>query len=392
MRACKQQALKVLFLLILLNIVGISAVIAVKSASIVICAETGAVHHQANADEITHPASLTKMMTLYLTFKALREKRLSFDQKLPVSKHASRQAPTKLGLKPGTTITVQHAILALITKSANDAAVVLAEALGRGSENHFAQMMTKQARGLGMAMTIFKNASGLPNKHQITTARDMATLSRALYKDFPKYFKFFKQQEFVYKGQVHPNHNHLLGKVKGVDGIKTGFTNASGFNLAASMIRDNRRIIAVVMGGKSIKDRDKKMVHLLETTHATLEGTTTPQQLEEYASIGDLIYALSPSEARAESIQIENSNLKNAVFLSNSGQLKTIKADNKSLDDIIKVIENENRDHKTIKKKGVSKKTPSKKAKEKKVTRKAKTSKNKIKTKKTYKIAKITKK
>jgi D-alanyl-D-alanine carboxypeptidase len=149
-------------------------------------------------------------MTLYLTFKALEENILHLDQKLPVSKHASRQAPSKLGLNPGSSISVRQAVLALVTKSANDAAVVLAETLGKGSEAHFASLMTHHAHQLGMPNTVFKNASGLPHKHQITTARDMATLSRALYKHFPDYFKVFKEQKFAYKGQVHANHNHLL--------------------------------------------------------------------------------------------------------------------------------------------------------------------------------------
>lgn len=363
---------------------GGSSLWAVKSASIVICAETGTIHHESNADVITHPASLTKMMTLYLTFKALRDKRLSLDQRLPISKHASRQEPCKLGLKPGKTITVQHAILGAVTKSANDGTVVLAEALG-GSENYFAQIMTQQAHRLGMTNTVFKNASGLPNKQQVTTARDMAILSRALYRDFPEYFKFFKQQEFVYNGQVHPNHNRLLGKVKGVDGIKTGFINDSGFLLAASMVRDNRRIIAVVMGGETARARDKKMVSLLEATHASLQGTTLSQRMEKYTSIGELINAMGPSEAHAGSLQPRRSKLKNAVYLSNSGQIKTLEAKYSSVDDILNTIGDEPQ-------KSMPKKKPVRKSKKKEVIGKTKTSKNKTKKKTKGKIVKLRKK
>lgn len=276
---------------------------AVTSASIVICAETGKIHHEKNADVITHPASLTKMATLYLTFKALREGKLRFNQNLPVSKRATMVQPSKLWLKAGSSITVRDAILALVTKSANDAAVVLAEALGNGSESHFATKMTHQARQLGMSNTVFKNAHGLPNKQQVTTARDMATLSRCLYKHFPEYFKFFKEPKFVYKGKVHANHNHLLGRVPGVDGIKTGFINASGFNLAASMVRGNHRIIAVVLGGESVKARDNKMAKLLEVTHSFLTGDKSVPQRKNDCSIGDLICALSPSETRATPIK-----------------------------------------------------------------------------------------
>ncbi len=238
-----------------------------KYASIVVDADTGKIHHQANPDVLTYPASLTKMMTLYLTFKALRLGKLNLHQKLKVSKHASRQSPSKLWLEPGSTITVQHAIYALVTKSANDVAVVLAEALGGGSESRFAQQMTVEAKRLGMSKTVFKNASGLPNSRQVTTARDMATLSLALYEDYPEYFSYFKKQSFTYKGTQHRNHNKLLGKLDGVDGIKTGYINASGFNLAASIVRDNRRIMAVVMGGRTSQSRDKHMMDLLERTY-----------------------------------------------------------------------------------------------------------------------------
>ena len=283
-------------LLLVLSLLTTSSLWAIQRASIVICAETGKIYHEQNADAITHPASLTKMMTLYLTFKALREGRLTFNQELPVSKRATLVEPSKLWLKAGSTITVRHAILALVTKSANDAAVALAEALGNKSEPHFALKMTHQARQLGMSNTVFKNAHGLPHKAQVTTARDMATLSQCLYKHFPEYFKFFKEQKFAYKGQVHANHNHLLGRVPGVDGIKTGFIHASGFNLAASMVRGNHRIIAVVLGGESIKARDNKVAKLLEATHRSLTGKNGLFPKNQPSSIEDLICASEPPQ------------------------------------------------------------------------------------------------
>lgn len=315
------------FLLVFCIING-SSLWAVKSASIVICAETGKVHHEHNADVVTHPASLTKMMTLYLTFKALAEGKLTFNQNLPVSKRATLAAPSKLWLKEGSTITVREAIMAMVTKSANDASIVIAEALGKGSEVHFATLMTIQARRLGMSKTVFQNAHGLPHKQQnVTTARDMATLSRCLYKHFPEYFKFFKEPKFVYKGQVHANHNHLLGKIPGVDGIKTGFINASGFNLAASIVRNDRRIIAVVMGGESVKARDKKMVKLLEATYLYLD--------KKKHSIDDLLYALGSSEEQKTPISNKTKTMRKAVYREQCKPAKLVKAMYQSVDDIL---------------------------------------------------------
>lgn len=273
-------------LLMIFCITNSSSLWAVKKASIIICAETGKVLHENNADAVTPPASLTKMMTLYLTFKALREKRLTFEQKLPVSKRASLAAPCKLWLKPGAVITVRDAILGMVTKSANDASIAVAEKLAKGSEAQFAALMTQEARRLGMSKTIFRNSHGLPEKQQsTTTARDMATLSQRLYQDFPEYFKFFKEPKFAYQGQVHQNHNRLLGKIPGLDGIKTGFINASGFNLAASVVRDNRRIIAVVMGGESAIARDKEMVKLLDATYSNLRGEKTPSKGKKLTAV-----------------------------------------------------------------------------------------------------------
>ncbi len=344
----------VLFFVVLCALVSPQAW-AIKSASIVICAETGKVYSSSNPDVKTPPASLTKMMTLYLVFKALRERKLTFQTKIPVSRHAERQTPCKLWLKKGSFITVHQAILGAVTKSANDASVALAEALGKGSEAHFAKLMTQQARKLGMTSTVFGNASGLPHKLNMTTARDMATLSRALYRHFPEYFKFFKEKQFVYKGTTHKNHNHLLGKVPGVDGIKTGFVCASGFNLAASMVRGNRRIIAVVLGGESIKARDKKMTKLLETTYASLTGMPAgaPERKERYASIGDLIHTLGASDRTSPKTQ-------KAVYLSHTGDVQPLKKKYDSLDSLFKVIEKPAATESKPAVKAKSKKKPSK--------------------------------
>lgn len=237
--------------------------LAAKAASIIVDARTGEVLHEQDADAITHPASLTKMMTLYLTFDALDDGRLTLDQALPVSSWAESMSPTKLGLRAGSSLRVETAILGLVTKSANDAAVVLAEALG-GSEQRFAEMMTRKARELGMRRTVFRNASGLPDMEQVTTARDYSILSRAMLSDHPKYYPYFSRRSFVYGGRPLPNHNHLMSRYEGMDGIKTGYTVASGFNLAASATRDGRRLVGVVMGGKSAVSRDNRMAALLD--------------------------------------------------------------------------------------------------------------------------------
>lgn len=237
--------------------------LAAKAASIVVDARTGEVLHEQDADAIAHPASLTKMMTLYLTFDALDDGRLTLDQALPVSSWAESMSPTKLGLRAGSTLRVETAILSLVTKSANDAAVVLAEALG-GSESRFAEMMTRKARELGMRRTLFRNASGLPNMEQVTTARDFSLLSRAMLADHPKYYPYFSRRAFVYGGRPMANHNRLMSRYEGMDGIKTGYTVASGFNLAASATRDGRRLVGVVLGGKSAVTRDNRMAALLD--------------------------------------------------------------------------------------------------------------------------------
>jgi D-alanyl-D-alanine carboxypeptidase len=233
-----------------------------KSASIIVDANSGAVLQSSNADALRHPASLTKVMTLYLLFEQLESGKLKLNSELPVSVRASRQSPTKLGLQPGQTISVENAIKGLVTRSANDAAVVVAEAVA-GDEDDFARMMTRKARALGMTRTVYRNASGLPNDDQVTTARDQATLGRAIQERFPRHYRYFATVSFQYRGRNIRNHNHLLGKVEGIDGIKTGYLRASRFNLVTSVRRGNRHLVGVVMGGRSAASRDATMRKLL---------------------------------------------------------------------------------------------------------------------------------
>lgn len=238
------------------------ALAASKYASIVIDNHTGRVLYSRNADSYRYPASLTKIMTLYMLFDHLRAGKATLQTRFKFSKFAASQAPSKLGLKPGQTIRVEDAIRVLVTKSANDVAVVVAENIA-GSQAKFAKKMTETARKIGMPKTTFRNASGLPNKQQRTTARDMATLSRRIMRDFPKYYPYFKLKYFSYKKKRYRNHNALLFSYKGTDGIKTGYTRASGFNLAASVKRKNKHLVAVVMGGKSSKTRNQIMESIL---------------------------------------------------------------------------------------------------------------------------------
>jgi D-alanyl-D-alanine carboxypeptidase len=232
------------------------------SASIMVDGNTGQVLEASNPDAPRHPASLTKIMTLYLLFERLDAGKIKLDTPLKVSQHAADQDPTKLELKPGQTIPVEEAIKGVVTRSANDAAVTIAENLG-GSESDFAKLMTQQAHALGMSRTTYVNASGLPDDDQITTARDQALLGRAIQDRFPRYYKYFSLPSFVYHGETIRNHDHLLGSVDGVDGIKTGFTRASGFNLVTSVHRDGRYVVAVVLGGRSGPERDAHMRALI---------------------------------------------------------------------------------------------------------------------------------
>lgn len=253
-----------------------------RYADIVVDANTGDVLHATNADAIRHPASLTKIMTLYLLFERLESGRVKLDSQMEVSAHAASQAPTKLGLRPGQTLMVEDAIKALVTKSANDAAVVVAEYLA-GSEEEFAKMMTRKARALRMSRTVYKNANGLPDAGQITTARDQALLGLAIQDRFPRYYRYFATQSFAYRGMRMANHNRLLGRVEGVDGIKTGYTRMSGFNLVSSVRRGDRRIVAVVLGGTSAGARDAKMRTLIEQKVSLASVKRTAPKIVEVA-------------------------------------------------------------------------------------------------------------
>jgi len=224
-------------------------------AAIVVDVKTGKTLHAENADAIRHPASITKVMTLYLVFERLEQGRLRLDSPLRVSARAAAEPPSKLGLRPGSTITVENAILALVTRSANDVAAVVAENLG-GSVEAFAREMTNTARGLGMTKTVFRNPHGLPDRAQVTTARDLTLLAIAVQDRFPEYYKYFQRRSFTFSGTTHRNHNRLLGRVEGVDGIKTGFIRASGFNLMTNARTRDRHIVTIVLGGRSGAHRD----------------------------------------------------------------------------------------------------------------------------------------
>ncbi|MFC5385552.1 SPOR domain-containing protein [Aquamicrobium segne] len=234
-----------------------------KNAAIVIDANTGKTLYSSNANARRYPASLTKMMTLYLTFEALSKGKISKSTQVTFSANAAAEPPTKLGVRKGGSITVETAIRSMVTKSANDSSTAMAELLG-GSEANFAKMMTAKARSLGMANTVFRNAHGLPNTGQFTTARDMATLGIALREHYPQYYSYFAERSFMYGKQRINGHNRLLGRIKGVDGIKTGYTRASGFNLVSSVSVDGRKLVAVVMGGSSGASRDNEMARLIK--------------------------------------------------------------------------------------------------------------------------------
>ena len=265
-----------------------SSVGATNFAAMVVDANSGRTLYAANEDAPRHPASLTKVMTLYLLFEELESGRMRLDTPLSVSAHAAAQSPTKLGLRPGSTITVENAIKAIVTKSANDMAVTVAENIA-GDEPTFAEAMTQKARALGMAHTFYHNASGLPDMRQLTTARDLTILGRAIRERFPQYYHYFSTPSFTYAGTFMPNHNHLLGKIDGMDGIKTGYTTASGFNLLTSVNRGGRHIVSVVLGGRTAASRDRVMQALIESHFE--EASATP---------GTRVADSSPVEAASE--------------------------------------------------------------------------------------------
>ncbi|MFK0333790.1 serine hydrolase [Rhizobium sp. NPDC090275] len=235
------------------------------SAHFVVDANTGKVLSSENADVINHPASLTKMMTLYLTFEALHNGRLSWEQSITMTKNGANTIPTKLGVPAGKTFTVRESVLGMIIKSANDAAEAMGDHLG-GSEAQFADIMTRKARQLGMSRTTFRNGSGLPDGRQVTTARDMATLAIALMRDYPKEYQLFAERSFIFRGRKITGHNNLMYRYKGMDGIKTGYTNASGFNLVSAVNDNGRHVVGVVLGGKTARSRDARMASLLDAT------------------------------------------------------------------------------------------------------------------------------
>lgn len=254
-----------------------SAFAARKSAAMAIDAHTGRILYSHNIDKPHHPASLTKIMTLYMLFEFIQAGRLNMNSPLKVTKNASKQAPSKLGLKPGSTIRVEDAIKSLVTKSANDVAVTIAENLA-GSEWKFTQLMTWKARKLGMNKTVFVNASGLPNKRQTTTARDMITLGMRIQKDFPQFYPLFSMRKFTYRGRSYKNHNGLMSRMTGTDGIKTGYTRASGFNLTSSIWKGRKHVVAVVLGGRTSRKRDNFMARILRKSLRKARNGKTKKQ------------------------------------------------------------------------------------------------------------------
>ncbi|MBM7047864.1 MULTISPECIES: serine hydrolase [Rhizobium] len=289
-----------------------------KYAGIVIDANTGNVLYSENADTLHYPASLTKMMTVYLTFEALEAGRITLDTPVVFSRNAAAQAPTKLGVGAGRSVTVRDAILGIVTKSANDAAMALGEMLG-GSEEDFARMMNDKARALGMTRTTYRNPNGLPNTAQMTTARDQARLGIALREHFPQYYGFFSETSFRLGNRVIPGHNHLIGSVRGVDGIKTGYTRAAGYNLATSVKVDGRSIVGVVLGGASTPARDNQMRKLIaeylpeaSTRHIASNviaqtPATTPNVQAASARMADINRAKIKNDETAEVIDTQQS-------------------------------------------------------------------------------------
>ncbi|QTK80781.1 D-alanyl-D-alanine carboxypeptidase dacA [Agrobacterium tumefaciens] len=266
-------------------------------AHFIMDANTGKVLAARNADVLNHPASLTKMMTLYLTFEALHAGKLRWDQKITMSKNGASVIPSKLYVRQGQTFTVREAVYGMIVKSANDMAEGMGDHLG-GSEARFAEMMTRKARQLGMTKTVFRNASGLPNKSQVTTARDMAKLGLALQRDFPKEYSLFATQSFNFRGKRIRGHNNLMYRYQGMDGIKTGYTNASGFNLVSAVNHNGRRVVGVVLGGKTARSRDAQMAALLDKAVPQASRGRNTEQLVASASASrafDVAAAVPPA-------------------------------------------------------------------------------------------------
>jgi D-alanyl-D-alanine carboxypeptidase len=270
-----------------------------KYSAIVVDANTGREIWGVNENALRHPASLTKVMTLFMLFEELDKGALTLSSRVPISEHAANQEPSKLGVPAGDSISVEEAIKAIVTRSANDVAVAVAEKIG-GTESNFAALMTHRAHEIGMSRTLYRDASGLPNDEQLTTAHDLALLGETTQKRFPQYFHYFSLREFNYDGQTIGNHDHLLGRVDGVDGIKTGYTRGSGFNLLTSMHRDGRSLVAVVMGGISGPSRDRLMARLIESHYAeaSVGGATT--RVAEAAPVAEAFGRAPPPRAAVE--------------------------------------------------------------------------------------------
>lgn len=289
-----------------------------KYASIVIDLETEEVLHARHADATRFPASLTKAMTLYMLFDALKSGEVSLNERLTVSRNAAAQPPSSLRLRVGSRITVRDAINALITKSANDVAVVVAERLG-GSERRFATLMTTKAQSMGMAQTVFKNASGLPNSQQVSTARDMSVLAKRLLEDHADYYGYFANTRFSWGRNSYRNHNRLIGQVEGVDGIKTGYTRASGFNLMASAKRDGRRVIAIMFGGSTARSRDGHVTDLIEAAYNSFEETPADPVLRTRIAFSQIQTPVDPNAAAAPTLNGQVFSL-NAISVEASGE------------------------------------------------------------------------
>lgn len=267
-----------------------------RTSSLLVESDSGRVLVSENATDKRYPASLTKMMTLYMAFDALERGEIKMDQLLPVSRKAARQPRSRMGLKAGTTISVENAIFAMISKSANDAAVVVAEALA-GSEEQFADKMTRVARELGMKNTRFKNASGLHHKDQVTTAQDMVVLSKALIEHFPEYYKLFSVRGFRYGRRYYGNHNLVARFYKGGDGLKTGYVDASGYHVVGSAKRNGKRLIGVVLGRNSVRERDRHMFRLLDFGFRELSKSKAEKSAEPSSLFSEEVPNFSPGSA-----------------------------------------------------------------------------------------------
>ncbi|KQO74037.1 D-alanyl-D-alanine carboxypeptidase [Methylobacterium sp. Leaf88] len=290
-------------------------------AAMVVDVKTGKTLHAINEDSLRHPASITKVMTLYMLFEQLERGRYTLESPLTISSFAASQAPSKLGLRPGSTIEVEDAIKAIVTKSANDVACAIGENIA-GSEPRFAEMMTQKAKALGMSRTHYANASGLPDADQITTARDLTILARAIQDRFPRYYKYFQTRSFAFRGRVIGNHNRLLGNVQGVDGIKTGYTRDSGFNLMTAAKLDDRQIVAIVLGGKSGASRDRIMADLVRQSlpRAYAGARQAPSTIEVAERARPAVVADGASRTRTQVASADDEDVETTASTLRAGQ------------------------------------------------------------------------